>query len=132
MTRSVALIQLVLFSFTYAAFLRMATPSQTIQAWLHGVFLVAAIATYCIAQALRKGASQRYRWVRLLPCVIFAIAWGFGTITLTQYWSAQFAARSGTEAILFYGTSGTQFLNYQDVTFFGLLLIPAALITLVI
>jgi hypothetical protein len=122
-------IQLMLFSLTYASFLHITTPSSEILPWLHGVFSGAAIAAYLLAQRLR---TQSHRLIRLLTWSLFATLWSLGTVGVTQYWSAQLATNQGVEAVLFYGTSGTQFLSLQDAILFWLLLIPAALISLLI
>lgn len=134
MPRHLTTIQLTLFSLTYAAFLHLTTPDPFIRPWLHGVFGVAAIATYVVAQSLPMSPSSRlpHRLIRLLPWSLFAILWSIGTVGITHYWSDRLAARQGIEAVWFYGTSGTQFLAIQDVSVCWFLLVPAALISLLI
>lgn len=67
---------------------------------------------------------------RFLALALFGGVWSGGTVIATRLLSAHIAAQTDVDAVLFYGTSGTQFLNFRDGMICGLFLLPIACLDL--
>lgn len=132
MSRRFIVIHLFVLSLAHGLFLRVTTPSPTIQPFLYSVFGLAAIGYFMSARILRgRGLSRRIYWSYLIiPLITFGAIWSFGIVAATQFTSWMIHINGGAEASLFYGTSGTQFLVYQDALFCWILLLPVSFITL--
>lgn len=127
-------INLFLLTLVHCLFFRFTTPSPTIQPLLHAVFGI-GILTYCVSAdwATRLFATHTLAWVfSLLPMLLFSIVWTSGIVAVTRLLSWLMSIQNGTEASLFYGTSGTQFFHYSDTQWCWVLLLPIAILTILI
>ncbi len=121
-------ITLLLLMLVYAGFLRLTTPAPPIQPWLHAVFGL-AIGLYGLTvgwcRQRQRVAAHPLDWLFvLLPVVLFGLVWTSGIVAVTQWLSWRDTVQNGTEASLFYGTSGTQFFHYADTQLCWVLVLP--------
>jgi hypothetical protein len=123
------LINLLLLGLVHGLFVRFTKPSPTIQPLLHSVFGLAILVYFLLTRHLLLRSSSRLASGYLcLSLLIFGIVWSAGIVAATQFMSWLIATQGGSEASLFYGTSGTQFLIYSDTQVCWVLFLPVALI----
>jgi hypothetical protein len=124
------LINLLLLGLVHGLFVRFTTPSLTIQPLLHSVFGIALLIYFLLTRhlLLRSPSRLAASGYLCLSLLIFGIVWSAGIVAATQFMSWLIATQGVSEASLFYGTSGTQFLTYSDSQVCWVLFLPVALI----